>query len=192
VNRALEALRDALSDLETAGARFALVGGIAVSVVADPRFTAGVDVVVSAPDDTDANRLIGRLAKAGRSPSVFVEQETTGRLAMVRFIDDHSDVCLDLLFASSGIEAEIVEAATTIEIVAGVCAPVARIGHLIALKLLSEDPLTRPTDTQDLRALAGLADADELGLARTACRLITDRGYDRGRDLLARLDALIS
>ncbi|MGQ0575887.1 MAG: hypothetical protein ACT4RN_17030 [Pseudonocardia sp.] len=96
----------------------------------------------------------------------------------------------DLLFASSGIEPEIVEAATAIEVVPGLTVPVARTGHLIALKLLSRDDECRPLDAADLRALRGVADRSELDLAREAVALVTARGYDRGRDLPAALTRL--
>jgi hypothetical protein len=44
---------------------------------------------------------------------------------------------LDLLFASSGLEREVCEAAERLEIVPGVAVPVARAGHLVGMKLLS-------------------------------------------------------
>jgi len=44
---------------------------------------------------------------------------------------------VDLLFASSGIEAGIIAAATTLEVLPGVHAATAAIGHLIALKVLA-------------------------------------------------------
>lgn len=39
---------------------------------------------------------------------------------------------IDLLFASSGIEDQIVKQATAIEVLAGFSVPVAAVGHLIA------------------------------------------------------------
>lgn len=43
---------------------------------------------------------------------------------------------MDLLFASSGIEHEIVAAADPLEVLPDLTVPVARTGHLIALKPL--------------------------------------------------------
>ena len=43
---------------------------------------------------------------------------------------------------------------------------------------------------QVLRALRANATGDDLALARTTAELITARGYARGRDLTAALDAL--
>jgi hypothetical protein len=67
---------------------------------------------------------------------------------------------------------------------------VARTGHLIALKVLSRDDITRPQDLVDLRALLRVASAAELARARDSLALIQARGYHRGRMLLSELDAL--
>ena len=66
----------------------------------------------------------------------------------------------------------------------------ARTGHLIALKLLARDDATRPQDAADLRALADVADASELELARDAVELISERGYHRDRDLRTALERM--
>jgi hypothetical protein len=102
---------------------------------------------------------------------------------------DPDGVEVDLLTASSGIEAEIVADADEVEIVDGVRAPVAATGHLMALKLLSVAP-GRETDVVDLRALARIADDREWSRAAVAVALITERGYHRGRDLIADLASL--
>jgi hypothetical protein len=70
--------------------------------------------------------------------------------------------------------------------------PVARLGHLIALKVLARDDRTRPQDRVDLAALLTQADAAALGEAREALTLVARRGFQRGRDLLAGLDAALN
>ena len=69
--------------------------------------------------------------------------------------------------------------------------PVARLGHLIALKVLARDDRTRPQDRVDLAALLTRADVAALDEAREALALVTRRGFHRGRDLLAALDAAV-
>jgi len=59
---------------------------------------------------------------------------------------------------------------------------------LLALKLLARDDETRPQDASDLRALRLVATNDDLALARETATLITERGYSRGRDLIAMLE----
>ena len=99
---------------------------------------------------------------------------------------------VDLLFASSGIEPEIVAAADAIEAVPSFAVPVARIGHLIALKVLARDDRTRPYDRVDLAALLTRADVSALAEARESLTLIMQRGFHRGRDLLAALNAAVN
>jgi hypothetical protein len=118
----------------------------------------------------------------------LVEQEAVGRMAMVR-LSTADGLSIDLLIASSGIENEIVSNAESLEVVQGVRLPVARTGHLIALKLLSVAP-GRETDAADLRNLASVANEDEWNLASEAVTQIQERGFGRGRQLDTELLAL--
>ncbi|MGH7335631.1 MAG: nucleotidyl transferase AbiEii/AbiGii toxin family protein, partial [Candidatus Rokuibacteriota bacterium] len=123
-----------------------------------------------------------------------IEQEAVRRLATVRMAPaDESPLgtVVDLLFASSGIEPEIVAAADPIEALPGFTVPVARIGHLIALKVLARDDRTRPQDRVDLAALLGGADAEAVSEARASLALVTQRGYQRERDLVDALTAAL-
>lgn len=116
-----------------------------------------------------------------------VEQQATGRLATVRLIppgEDAEGIVLDLLFASSGIESEVALAAEILEILPGLRLPVARTGHLIAMKVLSRDDARRPTDLADLRSLIARASRADLEEAERALSLITERGFHRNRDLI--------
>ena len=70
--------------------------------------------------------------------------------------------------------------------------PVARLGHLLALKVLARDDRQRPQDWDDIRALLREATPHDLDGARAALRLITDRGYQRDKCLLDALDALVA
>jgi hypothetical protein len=116
-----------------------------------------------------------------------------GRLATVRLsrAGEEQTPVIDLLFASSGIESEIVADAEPIELLPGLTLGVARTGHLIALKVLSRDDVRRPLDLADLRALLLVASDIEVARARDALALITTRGYHRSRRLLAEFDALL-
>ncbi len=168
------------------GAAWALVGGLAVSVRAEPRFTRDVDVCVVVRDDAEAERLVTVLVSDGYRVRTVVEQDAVGRLATVRLTgraDDGTEAVLDLLFASSGIESEVVGAADRIEVLPSVSVPVARAGHLVALKLLARDDDTRPQDAADLIALRAVLTAEDRADAAAAVLLIGERGYERGRDL---------
>ena len=187
-------LRRIQSDLEAAKFKFAVVGALAVSIHAEPRFTRDADLAVSVKDDQEAESLIYQLQNQGYVAQTSVEQEATSRLATVRLVSPGqtaSGVVVDLLFASSGIESEIVAAAEPLEVFPGVTLPVAYRGHLMALKTLSRDDRTRPQDVIDLRALLEGASREDLEIAREALGLISARGYHRNRDLAVDFERLL-
>jgi hypothetical protein len=165
-----------------------------VSVRTEPRLTRDADLAVLVADDRDAETLVRHLQGGGWRVVTAIEQQAAGRLATVRLAlagEDVAGAVVDLLFASSGIEPEVVAAADTIDAVPGFSVPVARLGHLIALKVLARDDRTRPHDRVDLAALLRRADSPALDEAREALTLVMRRGYHRGRDLLAALDATV-
>ena len=178
-------LRQVADDLTTVGARWTLIGGFAVSARAEPRFTRDVDVCVLVDDDEEAERSGHRLVRLGYRVESVVEHEQRQRLATIRLVSPVSGgVLVDLLFASSGVEAEVVEAAEPLEILPGLVVPVARAAHLVVLKLLARDDDIRPQDAMDLRALRptlSRADHDEV---RRLVALVTARGFHRDRDLV--------
>lgn len=177
---ALAAISD---DLDRVGARFALVGGLAVSARAEPRLTRDVDVAVAVNDDPMAESLINKLSRRGYRVTTTIEQ-TNSRLATVRVNPPGGvRVVVDLLFASCGIEPEIVAAAEPLEILPSLTVPVARTAHLIAMKLLARDDRERPQDLDDIRALLETATTADRRAVPLAIRLIAKRGYARGRDL---------
>lgn len=193
-NRLHLALAQLARDLAGHRQRFALVGGIAVSVRAEPRLTRDLDVAIAVEGDAQAEALIRALIADGYGSSAIVEQEHADRLAAIRLLahGDAKGVLVDLLFASSGIEPEIVDAADSIEVFPELVVPVARVGHLVVLKLLARDDRHRPQDADDLRALRRVADAAAIELARESARLVAARGFARGRDLTAALDAWVA
>ncbi len=140
-------------------------------------------MVVAVEDDTQAEALIRALQARGYALETVIEQTATGRLATAR-LEIH-DTLVDLLFASSGIEREITEAAQPHQLTRSLRMPIARLGHLLALKLLARDDRTRPQDAGDIRALLAEATAPELALAKEALGLIQARGFARRRRLLA-------
>lgn len=187
----LVAIHSALGRLHASSA---LVGGLAVSVRTEPRFTRDADLAVAVGSDEEAEHLIHNLRASGFQIAAVVEQEAVGRLATVRLSlseESHAPV-VDLLFASSGIEAEVVAEAEFLELLPELFMRVARAGHLIAMKVLSRDDERRPQDLVDLRALLRVATVEELDRARRSLALIVDRGYGRGRDLSAQFETLVA
>ncbi len=186
-------LRRIHADLTEAHASFALAGGLAVSARTEPRFTRDADLAVSLVSDAEAEALIHSLQARDYGIEAIVEQQAVGWLATVRLTLSRVPQApvVDLLFASSGIEPEVVADAEAIDLLPGLRIGVARTGHLIALKVLSRDDVRRPQDLVDLRALLRVAPRAELTRARQALTLIAARGYHRGRDLMAEMSGLI-
>ena len=189
MSRLEAALRGIASELDRRGRAFAVVGGLAVSVRAEPRFTRDVDLALAVVNDADAEALVRNLVASGYRVIASLEQEAVGRLATVRLqspSEGPEGVVVDMLFASSGVEPEIVRASEVLEALPGLPVPVARVGDLLALKVLSNGP-ERPQDQIDIVALLRLADEAEMGRARRTAALIVERGFGRGRDLLGLL-----
>ena len=187
------ALRQIGAGLTRAHVSFALVGGLAVSVRTEPRFTRDADLAVALASDAEAEALIRELRARDYRIDAIVEQEAAGRLATVRLTlsSESQGPVIDLLFASSGIEAEVVADAEPIELLPALTMGVARTGHLIALKVLSRDDVSRPQDLVDLRALLRVASPAELRGARDSLALIAARGYHRGRELMSEINTLL-
>jgi hypothetical protein len=100
------ALRRAVADLNALKLRWALVGGFAISVRSTPRFTKDLDFAIAVTGDTEAEDVVHRLQGRGYHPLEVLEQDYVERLSGVRLGQSGSDIVVDLLFASSGIEAK--------------------------------------------------------------------------------------
>lgn len=193
MSRLQSALTRLVTDLQTLQLRWALVGGMAVSVRTRPRTTEDLDIALSVKSDREAERVAAAFRDRGYRylPEHALEQTEVGRLATVRFAPQERDeqgVVVDLLFASSGIEPETVAAAEPVEILPGLVVPVARTGHLVALKVLAG----RELDVRDARWLWDTADEEDRQLARDSLRLITERRFNRGKNLSAELARMIA
>lgn len=193
MNAVEELFRQAAAVLDRQDLRWALLGGWAVSLRTEPRFTRDVDLAVAVADDSRAENLVCEFRHEGFEVAALVEQQAVHRLATVRLESRRQDgILLDLLFASSGIEGEICAAAEMLEALPGLTMPVALPEHLLALKLLSRDDQTRPQDAGDIHQLLAIMRPDQIGCVRDALRLITARGYARERDLIAALNQAVA
>ena len=172
---------------------FALVGGLAVSIRVEARFTRDIDLAVAVADDAAAEQLVAALVARGFVLLLSLEQRAIGRLATVRLSppgEPVEGVVIDLLFASTGIEADICAAADSMEVADGVVIPVATAGHLLVMKLLSRSA-DRPQDEMDVRGLLGVLTADDRRQATEGARQIERVGANRGKSLVVDLAALL-
>jgi predicted nucleotidyltransferase len=185
----------AIGALQEAEAKFAVVGGLAVSVHVQPRTTHDVDLAIATRDDAGAEMVCAHLLRCGFRVAREFDQTRHQRMATMRFVppgvhfsdDDDNPLLVDLIFASCGIETEVVRTAKQMRIAPGLTAPVAQLPHLIAMKTLSACE-RRPKDLADLQALLVAATDAQIAVAHQLVQLIVERDYHNDRDLAAELD----
>jgi hypothetical protein len=143
-------LGQAAADLDAIGVPWALIGGLAVSFRAEPRFTKDVDLAIAVADDHEAEAIVNRMQVRGYALTAVVEQEYVGRLATARLVHPApgtSSAFIDLLFASSGIEDEIVSQADRVEALPGIVMPVATVAQPALMTAPGEvSPLTAASE----------------------------------------------
>jgi len=81
-----EVLKRAAADLDAVGAKWAIIGGLAVATRAAPRFTQDVDFAVSVHNDAEAENIVHRMSVRGYAVGMILEQDYVHRLATIRLI----------------------------------------------------------------------------------------------------------
>ena len=183
-----ELLRRVAADLQRHEQRFCLVGALAVGAWCVERSTKDVDFTVLVPGDAEAEELVRLLRGEGYTDRAHLDHVPSGRLATVRLRHPGAatpDPTVDLLFCATGIEEEIVEAAQPISF-GNTRIPVASLGHLVAMKVLSAGP-GRPQDEIDLMSLLPEASQLDIEEATEALNLMATRGFTNDKDLLDEL-----
>lgn len=181
-------LADVGRDFDTLGRQWALVGALAVAARAEARATFDVDVAIAVEDLKQADEVVSRLRSLGYQWHSHFGSFMTSFLVPG---DREADLRLDVLFSLTGIEAEVSRRAERIEVLAGLELPVASLGDLIALKLLSAGEPGREHDWRDLRALVARSSPADLRITRDAIALIGARGHASADDLEARLEVVL-
>ena len=177
-------LADAAQVLETRGIRFALIGGLAVSLRGQPRMTVDVDLVILADVD-QALRLAQELSSTPFEPLFPGVEEVVARSFILPLRHRATGIRVDVAIGMSGFEQQAVSRATKVTI-GDVRVPVVVVEDLLVMKALAG----RPQDEHDIRGLvaaqrdaidwpACLDIAEQLGAAidvDIAGRLRTARG----------------
>lgn len=187
-------LQQVASALDEQRQRWALVGGLAVSIRVEPRFTRDIDIAVAVADDPAAEALVATFVARGYALRLSLEQEALGRLASVRLLHPgipEEGIVVDLIFTSSGIESEICGEAERLEIAPGFSVPVAQAGHLVAMKVLASTP-DRPQDAIDLRGLVAHLSSEDRARALHAVTQIEQRGANRGKRIREELEGWLN
>ena len=84
-----DALRRICRALDALAVRYALVGGLAVSIRAEPRLTRDADLAVAVRSDAEAEAVVGRLRSRGFAVDAIVEQETGEYAVYINEIANH-------------------------------------------------------------------------------------------------------
>lgn len=169
LERALRRIRDDLDDL---GRPWGLVGALAVAARAEARATLDVDVAVGVSGPDDAEALVEALRERG-----YEWKASFGRAMTSLAVPEGppAGLRLDLLFSMVGIEESVARDAETMTVLPDLELPVARIGDLIALKLLGARQPGREHDHRDLRFLIQAAEPDDLDRARSSIATLARR-----------------
>lgn len=145
----MKAVDDVADILRAAGADYALIGGHAVNVVLEPRFTADIDVTIAAEPAVLARTRAALLAAGFRVEREHGTQQPSGP-DFVRFVDDDGTV-LELQTAKTALQRSAVKRA---QVHGGV--RVATPEDLIVFKAIAN----RPKDQIDLLGLVRLPNLD--------------------------------
>lgn len=174
------------TDLEELGVRWALVGGLAVTLRAAPRLTRDIDLAVAVVEGEESDRVIRGLRERGYRPlagrPLFQSDEP---LREVRF-NSPEGVRVDLILDWSGIEPEIVETAEIFP-TGRIAVPVCRIEHLLAIKIHA----ARAKDEIDSREIVPLLGPAEIIRVRELLDLIARRTFSDRQELQRRLTAFL-
>lgn len=179
-----DSLKDLARNLDAVGAQFAVIGGLAASARGEARFTRDIDVAVDVDDDEQAERILFELRQRGYRVVSTVEHDAVDRLATARSVDSRGVVC-DLVFATSGIEREVVASARAIELFPDLEVPTASVEGLLAMKVLSAVP-ERPRDMGDIQAIVRANPGLDEGLVLQLLNQIEARGYGREQALASK------
>ena len=185
-NNYLRAFDGGLSVLRELNARFAVIGGLAVSVRTEPRFTKDADFLVAVANDAESERIGQAMIRHGFTLAALFERTDIARIATMRFM--LADVYVDLLTGVCGAEAEIVADASEVTILEGRRCAVASVGALIGLKALACCNRKKPDDQADLQRLLAVASGADITAAFAFVGLMESRnapGASRLRAILA-------
>lgn len=146
----LSALRDLVAWLESEQVQGVVIGGVAVSVLARPRFTHDVDAVVWLHENRWSNFLTAGM-QFGFSPRRDDALAFARRSRVLLLHHEPSAIDADVSFGSLPFEEETIETAEVVEI-SGIQLPLPRPENLIIMKAVANRP-------QDLADIATLVDA---------------------------------
>lgn len=179
-------LKNFISVLDNLKANYCLIGGLAVSVRSLERTTKDIDFVILVKNNIETENFVKLVRSFGYEIFSLLENKKKQEISTVRLSSDNSNIVVDLLFNSCGIEKEIIDLATQTEIINSLFCKVASRSSLIAMKTLSSNNETRLQDVIDIQHLMKEATEAELKEAFELVKLIEKRGYSGEANLQAK------
>lgn len=191
----LKGLKKVVKDFKSLNLEFALVGGLAVSFRSFERATKDIDFSIAVSNDKQAEEIIRSLLVLGYQQYQILDHKISGRLATARlgvvFDKDSYQIICDLLFYSTGQEDFITKSAEEVELLPGLVMPVAKSTHLLAMKLLSYDPIRRAQDGQDILELLKVVDERDYHEIFYIIDKIEEIKHNRDKDLRSVFDSFL-
>lgn len=143
----LSALGDMIAWLESQQIKGVVIGGVAVSMLARPRFTRDIDAVVSLHDDR-WSEFLHEGTRFGFVPRRSDALEFARVTRVLLLNHEPSAIDVDISFGGLPFEEETIETANLVD-VGGIRVPLPRPENLIVMKAVAN----RPRDLADIEAL---------------------------------------
>ena len=159
-NPLVTAALDLVSALAEIGITPTFIGGVAVSLIAKPRYTDDLDALIVF-DPANADTLLDNLANHGFMSRFEGMAELARRSRMVTIVHENTETVVDIVLGCMPFEIELQERAVSYG-VAGVDIRIATPEDLVILKAVTN----RPKDKEDIRNIAQIC----LGLDRNRIR----------------------
>lgn len=174
-------LADAARLFDARDIKFALIGGLAVSLRGQPRMTVDVDLVILSDVDR-ALFLVGELAATPFEPLFPGVEEVVAHSYILPLRHRTTGIRVDVAIGTSGFERQAVGRAESVSI-GEVSVPVVVVEDLLVMKALAG----RPQDEQDMR---GLIAAHGAAIDWNGCLSLAGQlGAAVGIDVVGRLEA---
>ncbi|HMO17079.1 MAG TPA: hypothetical protein PKA63_00465 [Oligoflexia bacterium] len=188
------AVKILIRDLVDLQVRFAFVGALAIGARGRTRQTIDIDIAVSLSSNDQTQELIDRLIIKGYGVNNLYKDGNRVVLARLFSSNEESSLVeIDILFNLCGIESEVVDSAEILEVWPMLHAPIASMPALLAMKARCQELPERIQDKADLvNLLIPFSTEKEIQEARRLIKLIEERGFNEGRDLLTKFDDLVN
>ena len=154
-NSPIQSLREVCSFLDSAEIGYVLVGGLAVSIWAEPRATVDIDFLVSL-DRKDFSLLVRRLHESGQFVFIHDKPMIFKRISFLRAtLKNNTDVSVDFIFSDDDFKAEALKRRVSVSAF-DFSVPIPTPEDLILLKRLSG----RPQDIVDAQKILATRKAE--------------------------------